>query len=231
MSDTSKNTVQSTDTPEDLRFDREINTLGRYSSIIVLALMFSVPIVITSIYSIQVSLSEVMAVLGGLMTLFIPMAVIENISYYAIIGAGGVYLSSITGNIMNMRLPSAIAGMKLAQVEPGSRKGDIISMLSIGMSSLVTLTIIFLGMLFIGRYLTPILSNPVLAPGFANIMPALLGAVVIPFVLKSPKLAATPFAISIALSLILGVGTLQRTQSYLLPVIKIASVLAARIVY
>jgi len=230
MSDT-QTTTQVTDTEQDLKFDREINVLGRYSSIIVLALMFSIPIVVTAVYKIPVDFGKVMESLGQLMALFIPIAVIENISYYAIIGAGGVYLSSITGNILNTRLPSAIAGMKLAAVEPGSRKGDIISILSIGASCLVTLTIIFLGMLFIAKFFTPILSHPILKPGFDNIMPALLGALVIPFVIRSPKLAASPVIISIVLCLIFGARTVSRYQSYFLPVIMISSVVAARVLY
>jgi hypothetical protein len=62
-------------------------------------------------------------------------------------------------------------------------------------------------------------------------MPALLGALVVPFVIKSVKLSVTPFAISIALCVALGGPFVQRYQSYFLPVVMIASVLAGYAMY
>ncbi|MCL2007818.1 MAG: hypothetical protein FWG77_06990 [Treponema sp.] len=212
---------------DEKKYDDEINLLGRVTSIITLILMFSIPIVITLWHKIPVDFSTTMVALSGMIAMFAPAAVIENISYYAVIGAGGVYLCSITGNVMNMKLPSAISGMKIANVEPGSRKGDIISILSIGTSSLVTMLILFLGMIVVARLLAPLLSHPVLAAGFANVMPALLGAVAMPMIIRNWKIALAPFFVSIILCLILGVWFVQRYQSFLLPGIMIISLAAA----
>jgi hypothetical protein len=223
--------MNSSDHEKSLAFDNTINNLGRLTSIISLALMISVPLIITIAYKIEIDTGKVVAAASGLIAMFAPMAIVENISYYPLIGAGGVYLSCITGNIMNMKLPSAMSGMKLAGAEPGSAKGDIISILSIGVSSFVTVSILVLSMFVIGKYITPYLSKPILAPAFANIMPALLGALVTPFVIKSVKLSVAPFAISVALCLLLGGAFVQRYQSYFLPVVMIASVLAAYAMY
>lgn len=212
-------------------FDNKVNNLGRITSIISLALMFCVPLITTIAYQIEVNVKEIAGVAGGLIAMFAPMAIVENISYYPIIGAGGVYLSCITGNIMNMKLPSALSGMKLAGVEPGSKEGDVISMISIAISSFVTVSILSLSMFIIGEFITPYLSHPTLAPAFANIMPALLGALVTPFVIKSVKISVTPFAISILLCIFLGGAFVQRYQSYFLPLIMICSVAAAYVMY
>ena len=214
-----------------LAFDNAINNLGRITSVISLALMIAVPLIVTIVYQIELNTGEILAVAGGLIAMFAPMAVVENISYYPIIGAGGVYLSCITGNIMNMKLPSALSGMKLAGVEPGSAKGDVISIISIAVSSFTTVSILVLAMFIIGEFITPYLANPLLKPAFANIMPSLLGALVTPFVIKNVKLALTPFAVSIALCLALGGAFVQRYQSYFLPVVMGLSVLAAYAMY
>jgi hypothetical protein len=132
---------------------------------------------------------------------------------------------------MNMKLPSALSGMKLAGVEPGSSEGDIISIICVGVSSFVTVTILVLSMFIIGKYITPYLSRPILQPAFANIMPSLLGALVTPFVIKSVKVSVVPFALSIALCFALGGGYVQRYQSYFLPLIMAASVFAAYCMY
>ena len=215
------------DHEKSVAFDNLINNLGRVTSIISLVLMISVPLVVTIYYGIRLNAGEILAVAGGLIAMFAPMAVVENISYYPIIGAGGVYLSCITGNVMNMKLPSALSGMKLAGVEPGSAKGDVISIISIAISSFTTVSILALSMFIVGEFVTPYLSNPVLAPAFANIMPALLGALVTPFVIKSVKISITPFAVAIGLCLCLGGAFVQRYQSYFLPVIMSLSVAAA----
>ena len=222
---------QSSEQETSLAFDNAINSLGRITSVISLALMIAVPLIVTIVYKIELNTGEILAVAGGLIAMFAPMAVVENISYYPIIGAGGVYLSCITGNIMNMKLPSALSGMKLAGVEPGSAKGDVISIISIGISSFTTVTILILAMFIIGEFITPYLSSPLLKPAFANIMPSLLGALVTPFVLKNVKLALTPFAVSITLCLALGGAFVQRYQSYFLPVVMALSVLAAYMMY
>lgn len=215
----------------DLAFDNKINRLGRYTSILALIAMFSVPVIISIANGIQVNYAEVAAVGGSLIAMFAPIAIVENISYYTIIGAGGVYLSCITGNIMNMKLPCALSGMQIAGVEPGSKQGDIISIICIAISSIVTAVILFLGMLVVGEFLSPLLSNPVLKPGFDNIMPALMGAVAVPMFLKNAKIAAVPLIISLALSIIMGVAFVQRYQSYFLPVIMLISVLASYVMH
>lgn len=42
-----------------------------------------------------------------------------------------------------MKLPCAIAGMNIAGVKSGSRKGEIIAIICVGVSSLVTIVIMF----------------------------------------------------------------------------------------
>ncbi len=163
--------------------------------------------------------------------MFLPMAVVENISYYQVIGAGGIYLSSITGNVLNMKLPCAIAGMKIAGVEPGTKEGDVISIIAIGVSSLVTTLILFLGMFVIGQALLPILKSPVLAPGFANITPAILGAVAVPNLLNNKKLSIVPIILALAAFFIIGAGSFGRYQSYVLIVVMILSVGSAYLNY
>lgn len=216
---------------QDYAFSDRINFLGRYTSIIALLAMFSIPIIVSVFFSIEVDFGGMLAVGGSLIAMFAPMAIVENISYYPVMGAGGVYLSCITGNIMNMKLPCALSGMKIADVEPGSSGGDVISIICVAVSSLVTTFILIAGMFVIGEFLMPLLTHPVLKAGFDNIMPALMGAVAVPFFIKSPKIAATPLIVSIALAIIIGPTVVQRYQSYILPCVMLLSVLAAYIMY
>lgn len=211
-------------------FDKSINKLGRYTSVIALAFMLSIPLITQIYYGLDISISDVLVASSGLIAMFLPMAVVENISYYQVIGAGGIYLSSITGNVLNMKLPCAIAGMKIANVEPGSKEGDVISIISIGVSSIVTTIILFLGMFFVGQALVPLLNSPLLAPGFANVTPAILGATAVPSLLGNKRLSVVPVILSLAAYFIIG-ANFGMYQSYVLIVVMVLSVGSAYLNY
>ena len=59
------------------------------------------------------------------------VSVVEVITYVPMLGAGGAYLSFVTGNISNLKLPVAIDAMEKAEVKASSEEGEIISTISI----------------------------------------------------------------------------------------------------
>ncbi|GAA4073192.1 hypothetical protein GCM10022410_18250 [Amphibacillus indicireducens] len=142
-----------------------------------------------------------------------------------------MYLSSITGNILNMKLPAVVSGQKIAEVEPGTERGDVIAIISVGVSSLVTITILILGNFVVGEALAPILSHPVLKPGFDNITPALLGAITIPQLIKVKKLAITPIILAVGAFLLIGPDNFGSVQSYVLISVMVVSVGVAYLLY
>lgn len=216
---------------QSLKFHDEINNLGRLTSLIALLAMFMVPLGTAFYFGINLNIGEALAASASLIAIFLPMAVAENLSYYPILGAGGMYLSSITGNILNMKLPVVVAGQKIVGVEPGTDEGDVVAIICVGISSLVTITILFLGLFLIGTWLVPILSHPILKPGFDNITPALLGAITVPQLLNQKKLAVTPLLIALSLFFILGPAGFASYQSYILLTVMALSVGVAYLLY
>lgn len=73
---------------------------------------------------------------------FYPTAVLEVLTYSPLLGTGGTYLGFVTGNITNLKLPVALSAMESAEVEPASEEGEVISTISIAVSSIVTTLII-----------------------------------------------------------------------------------------
>src|SRR5699024_5130198 len=100
---------------ENALFTRRINLLGRWTSVIALFFMLLVPFGVSYYYAVEFQLNEVFAASIGLIATFLPTAVVENISYYPVFGAGAMYLSSITGNILNMKLPAVVSGQQIAE--------------------------------------------------------------------------------------------------------------------
>ena len=119
------------------------------------------------------------------------VGVIETITFVPMLGAGGSYLSFVTGNLSNLKLPCAINALEQNEVSASSEEGEIISTIAIATSSIVTTIIIIIGVICIVP-LTPILEAPVLEPAFAQMLPALFGGLGVAFVSKNWKISVAP---------------------------------------
>lgn len=203
-----------------------IHKLGRWSTLGAIALMLMVPLMTTIIYGIKLNIGAVAAAALQLCIVFIPTQLTEVLSFSTVLGSGGTYLSFITGNVMNMKLPAAASGHRLANVEPHSDEGEVVSVLAIGMSSLTTTVIICMGMFLLTPFIK-YLSSPILQPGFNNIMPALLGTMLLPYLLKHTKFAITPIICALLAGILIPAAKYGSYQGYLLLAVMIISVIAS----
>jgi hypothetical protein len=157
------------------------------------------------------------------------VALVEVFTYVPMLGAGGAYLSFVTGNISNLKLPCALNAMEIANVKPSSEEGEIISTISIAVSSIVTMVIIIIGVLFITP-LSPLLESKALATAFDQLLPALFGGLGVVFVSKNLKLAIAP--IILMLVLFIAIPALNAgTVGIMVPVGVIFTIIVGRILY
>ena len=157
------------------------------------------------------------------------VGVIETITYVPMLGAGGSYLSFVTGNISNLKLPCALNALEQNEVSASSEEGEVISTIAIATSSIVTTVIIIIGVILIVP-LTPVLSAPVLQPAFDQMLPALFGGLGVAFVSKNWKIAVAP--IVLMLILFIFVPALNSgTVGIMVPVSAIFTIITARIMY
>ena len=116
-----------------------------------------------------------------------------------------------------------------ANVKATDEEGEVISTISIAVSSIVTTFIILIGVVLIG-FIAPILNSPVLKPAFDMILPALFGGLGVVFVSKNIKLAIAP--IVLMLVLFIAVPALNAgTVGIMVPVGVVFTVIVARILY
>ena len=118
------------------------------------------------------------------------------------LGSGASYLSFVTGNLSNLKIPCAVNAREMAGTRAGTPENEIISTLSVATSSLVTVVVLALGVALLVP-LQPVLSNPVLAPAFDNVVPALFGALGLKYFLKGRKFAAVPLLLSSAVCILM----------------------------
>ena len=134
----------------------------------------------------------------GTAPMYWAVGVVEVITFIPMLGAGGSYLSFVTGNISNLKLPCAINALENAGADPKSEEGEIISTIAIAVSSIVTTIIVALGVVLIVP-LSPILSNPVFTPAFDQMLPALFGALGVALISKNWKIAIAPVILMLIL--------------------------------
>ena len=123
---------------------------------------------------------------------------VEVITFIPMLGAGGSYLSFVTGKISNLKLPCAINALENAKADPKSEEGEIVSTIAIAVSSIVTIVILAIGVCLI-LPLEPVLSSPALKPAFDQMLPALFGALGVALVSKNWKIAIAPVALMLIL--------------------------------
>lgn len=202
---------------------------GKIWGISVAALIILVPVILCFVFN---ALPDWQALGKGLVAtlpMYWAVGLIEIFTYVPMLGAGGTYLSFVTGNISNLKLPCAVDAMERAGTKPGTEEAEVISTISIAVSSIVTTVIIILGVIFIVP-LQPILENPVLKPAFEMILPALFGGLGVVFISKNVKLAIPPIILMLALFIF--VPALNKsTVGIMVPVGVLFTLLVARIMY
>lgn len=85
------------------------------------------------------------------------------------------YLTFITGNIMNLKLPVAVNAMKLAKKEPNTPEGDAISSVAVAVSSIMTIIILALAAL-LSAWISPVFELPAVKTASNYLIPALFGS-------------------------------------------------------
>ena len=173
---------------------KKTHFLGRLVSVVSLILLLGAPFVIGLILG---ALPDMGAVARGFVSVglvWTVSSVVEFLVYTPMLGAGGSYLAFITGNLINMKIPCAMNAKELVGAKSGTPENEVISTLSIATSSLVTILVLALGVLLLIP-LQPVLQSPVLQPAFANVVPALFGAMAYKYYRKDPVLAMIPLAV------------------------------------
>lgn len=181
-----------------LSYMDSVHRAGRIWNLSVMAMLFLFPIGVGLIYQAMPDWHGFLMGIIATAPMYWAVAVIETFTYVPMLGAGGSYLSFVTGNIANLKLPVALNALEQAEVSVSSEEGEIISTIAIAVSSIVTTLIIILGVLLITP-LTPVLNAPVLAPAFAQILPALFGGLGVVFISKNWKISVAPVLLMLAL--------------------------------
>ena len=193
-------------------YTEKIHLWGAIWSVAALLVLFSVPFIFSVHYDAFPELKTLLKALSTVIAVYWTTAIIEVVTYTPMLGAGGTYLSFLSGNITNLKLPCAMNAMERANVRANSEEGEVISTISIAASSITTTVIIAVGVLLFAPVLPKILAEgSVIKPAFEYVVPALFGAPGASYFAKHWKISILPIAVGIIIYIFspsMAVGTM-----------------------
>ncbi len=160
-----------------------MHRLGRIMTVITLLVFFGVPLVTCLVYGIMPSMGQIFAASATLILVLVPSSLGELISETPVLGSS-YYLSSITGNVINMKLPAAINAQDIAGVKKGTSAADAVAGIAVAVSSLTTMLIIAVGVLVMVP-LQPVLQSEFVSTASNYVVPALFGYLALGFLKKN----------------------------------------------
>lgn len=157
-------------------YDR-MHRIGYWITLAAIAIFVAVPLTLSVVNGIYPSFSDLLLACGGICAIFIPTGVAEMFAEVPVMGSS-YYVSCVTGNILNLKLPAAMNALKLANVKSGTEVADAITGVAVAISSMVTLVMLAITCVL----LTPLqafFSSPAVTVAAGNVLPALFGCLAI----------------------------------------------------
>ncbi len=130
--------------------------------------------------------------------------IVEPVSYYASLGMAGTYLSFLSGNIGNMRVPCASLALDVTESEAGTIQAEVVSTMAI-CGSIITNLIATTAAALVGTAIVSVLPEAINVGLKTYASAAIFGATFGNFALRKPKVAVFGILIPIILKLIGGV--------------------------
>jgi hypothetical protein len=159
---------------------------GRLTNLIGIVLAYIPAVLLFLVYDLRPPI-------GAVITGFIMQAsvsgvfwFVEPISYFPVLGIPGTYMSFLSGNIGNLRLPASVAAQEAANVEPGTEQGTVIATIGVAMSIIVNIVVLTIGVILGASVLSKLPQGVVTA--LNNILPALFGAMFGQQFISNPKI-------------------------------------------
>ncbi len=205
----------------------KVHTWGRIWCLASLAFFLCIPLAI----SLHLNVWPSPAIVGkGLASIafFFATGIIEVVAYSPMLGAGGTYLSFVSGNIMNLKMPCAINAMENAKVKANTEEGEVITTIAICASTITTTIVIaiFVIIFALNPRFSEIMSSDTFSPAFQQVTYTIFGSLAASYFVKHWKISIFPIAAVTALLFFVDPGI-----GVLIPVGVILSMLGAHVMY
>lgn len=139
--------------------------------------MIGIPIIVSVVYKVMPTWSEFVVAASALLAIYVIKSLTEVLAYSPLVGSA-CYITFITGNVNSLKIPAALNAQELSNSPMGTERGDAVSCMAVGVSSLVTMVVVALGVVLLVP-LQPLLQNPTVTKCTGQMLPALFGCMMI----------------------------------------------------
>lgn len=193
-----------------------------------LIVIVGAPIFVCIIYQTSIDWMLLGAGLIAVVPIYWPVGLVEVLTYTPMLGIGGTFLSFVSGNITNIKVPAVINSVETNNIKNGTEEYEAVATISVAVCSIATTLIIAICCLGLSS-ITPVLNNPALNPVFDNILPAVFGGLGYMYLKKNWKVAIVPIALMAVLFIC--IPPLSSMVGIMVPVGILVSVSVARLLY
>jgi hypothetical protein len=200
-------------------FTQPVIKLGKWTLLLAIPLSFPPAIYLWLRYG---ALPPLGAILTGwflIASIYGSWYFVEPISYFPVLGLSGTYMSFLSGNIANMRVPCSAVAQEVIGVGSGTKEAEIVATIGIA-GSIITNVIVVTIAAIAGNELFKFFPQPVIK-AFDYVLPAIFGALFVMFSIKYPKYGV--FAIAVGMLLI---GAIKGIPTFIIIPICVFSTIA-----
>lgn len=211
----------------DNRFDTRINVWGRITIGFGLVVSLAGPIYLFTVEGLWPGWTPILTSMIAIAVIFGANWVVEPATYFPMLGVAGTYQAWLVGNISNKLLPAAVIAQAATRTEPGTRRGELVSVAAISGAVIVHITSMVIFVAIAGNYIVSVLPASVSA-AFDYILPAIMGAVFIQLAFALKDLVTTLAAlVGGALVVFALLPLIASFTAFALPIVVIISVTTA----
>lgn len=204
-------------------FNKWVHRFGISSSLLLFILMSAFPVMISAYYNVWPNISQLWPAFIAVILFMAPWWPAETVGYMSVMGPGALYMSYITGNVTNLRMPATVGTINSLGLEPNSDACHTMAIIVCGASIITTVVIVGAGVI-VAVPLKPVLELQALQPAFKYVVPAIFGGLVAQTILKTAK-SILFFVISVVVCLGFSYFTKINSAYYMLAIIVISSAL------
>lgn len=186
----------------DKQFTNPIIRAGRFTNLMAIPLCFLPALVLWFVHGAFPGLNNILQGWFLIASIYLIYAIVEPISYFPVLGISGTYMSFLSGNIGNMRVPCSAIAQEVIGVEPGSHQAQIVSTLGIA-GSIVTNIIVTTIAAFGGAALMSVFP-PIVLEAFTYVSPGIFGAMFGMNFIKNPTYGTFALVLAVILLTVLG---------------------------
>lgn len=192
------------------KYTKDVQKFGRITMILGMIAVILPPLLMALYFKIMPPITAIIA--GTLSQISVSGAfyISEPISYYPILGSTGLYVSTLSGNSVNMKIPAAATSIEASGYSPGTEEGQLMGTMGVAVSVYVAVFFVLLATI-LGQ---GVISN--IPESIKNILtliiPALYGGIFAQFSTKSFKTGIFALVVSFIMTKLMGLFNFTNLQ-------------------